>query len=113
MGFTYPYFLFFSDSLFNGASMATAAALHILVKTEKEALSILEQLKKGKNFAALAKRYSTCPSGKRGGDLGEFRRGQMVKPFDDVVFKKEILKVHGPVKTRFGYHLIKTLYRND
>ncbi len=92
--------------------MATAAALHILVKTEQEALSILEQLKKGKNFSALAKRYSTCPSGKRGGDLGEFRRGQMVKPFDDVVFKKEILKVHGPVKTRFGYHLIKTLYRN-
>ena len=89
-----------------------AAALHILVKTEKEALAILEQLNKGKNFAALAKRHSTCPSGKRGGDLGEFRRGQMVKPFDDVVFKKELLKVHGPVKTKFGYHLIKTLYRS-
>ncbi|WP_026294521.1 peptidylprolyl isomerase PpiC [Salinimonas chungwhensis] len=89
-----------------------AAALHILVKTEKEALAILEQLKKGKNFAALAERHSTCPSGKRGGNLGEFRRGQMVKPFDDVVFKKELLKVHGPVKTKFGYHLIKTLYRS-
>lgn len=92
--------------------MATASALHILVKTEKEALSVLEQLNKGKNFGSLAKRYSTCPSGKRGGDLGEFRRGQMVKAFDDVVFKKEVLKVHGPVKTRFGYHLIKTLYRS-
>ena len=92
--------------------MATASALHILVKTEKGALSILEQLKKGKDFATLAKRHSTCPSGKRGGDLGEFRRGQMVKAFDDVVFKKEVLKVHGPVKTRFGFHLIKTLYRN-
>ncbi len=69
--------------------MATASALHILVKTEKEALSILEQLNKGKNFGSLAKRYSTCPSGKRGGDLGEFRRGQMVKAFDDVVFKKK------------------------
>lgn len=92
--------------------MASASALHILVKTEKEAFAILEQLKKGKDFATLAKRYSQCPSGKRGGDLGEFRRGQMVKAFDDVVFKKEILKVHGPVKTRFGYHLIKTLYRS-
>jgi peptidyl-prolyl cis-trans isomerase C len=96
-----------------GIVMATAAAVHILVKTEKEALSILEQLKKGKNFGALAKKHSTCPSGKRGGDLGEFRRGQMVKAFDDVVFKKEVLKVHGPVKTRFGFHIIKTLYRNN
>ena len=92
--------------------MATACALHILVKTEKQANDLLSQLKKGKDFASLAKRYSDCPSGKKGGDLGEFTRGQMVKAFDDVVFKKEILKVHGPVKTKFGYHLIKTLYRN-
>ncbi len=92
--------------------MATAAALHILVKTEKEALDILDQLKRGKNFGALAKRFSICPSGKRGGDLGEFHRGDMVKAFDDVVFKRPLLKVHGPIKTRFGYHLIKTLYRN-
>ncbi|MBL53466.1 MULTISPECIES: peptidylprolyl isomerase PpiC [Marisediminitalea] len=92
--------------------MATAAAVHILVKTEQQALDILKQLKQGKNFAALAKKHSLCPSGKRGGDLGEFRRGQMVKQFDDVVFKKDVLKIHGPVKTKFGYHLIKTLYRN-
>lgn len=92
--------------------MATAAALHILVKTEKEALDILDQFKRGKKFDALAKRYSICPSGKRGGDLGEFHRGDMVKPFDDVVFKRPLLKVHGPIKTKFGYHLIKTLYRN-
>lgn len=92
--------------------MATAAALHILVKTEKEALDILDQLKRGKKFDALAKRYSICPSGKRGGDLGEFHRGDMVKPFDDVVFKRPLLKVHGPIKTKFGYHLIKSLYRN-
>ena len=91
--------------------MATASALHILVKTEKEALSILQQLKKGKDFATLAKRHSTCPSGKRGGDLGEFRRGQMVKAFDDVVFKKPLFKMYCPVKTKFGYHSIKTVYR--
>lgn len=92
--------------------MAVAAALHILVETEKQAKELLIQLKKGKDFAVLAKRHSICPSSKKGGDLGEFRRGQMVKAFDDVVFKKELFKVHGPVKTKFGYHLIKTLYRN-
>ncbi|MCH1414041.1 MAG: peptidylprolyl isomerase [Glaciecola sp.] len=92
--------------------MAVAAALHILVKTEKQALDILAQIKQGKDFGKLAKQYSTCPSRKRGGDLGEFKRGQMVKQFDDVVFKKPILTVHGPVKTKFGYHLIKTLYRH-
>ncbi|WP_252728266.1 peptidylprolyl isomerase PpiC [Alteromonas sp. C1M14] len=92
--------------------MATASALHILVKTEKEALSILSQLQRGGDFAKLAKKHSLCPSGKRGGDLGELRRGQMVKAFDEVVFKKELLKIHGPVKTRFGYHLIKPLYRS-
>jgi len=93
--------------------MATASAVHILVKTEQEALDILAKLKKGADFAKLAKRHSICPSGKRGGDLGEFRRGEMVKAFDDVVFKRPLYKVHGPVKTRFGYHLIKTLYRNN
>jgi len=93
--------------------MASASALHILVKTEKEALDILDQLKRGKKFDLLAKRYSTCPSGKRGGNLGEFQRGDMVKAFDDVVFKRPLLKVHGPIKTRFGYHLIKTLYRSN
>ncbi|MGQ8365533.1 peptidylprolyl isomerase PpiC [Glaciecola sp. 1036] len=92
--------------------MSIACALHILVKTENEAQSILNQIKKGKDFGSLAKKHSICPSGKKGGDLGEFRRGQMVKAFDDIVFKKDILVVHGPVKTRFGYHLIKTLYRN-
>lgn len=89
-----------------------AAAVHILVKTEKEALALKEQLAKGADFAKLAKKHSLCPSKKRGGDLGEFRRGQMVKAFDDVVFKKALLQVHGPVKTRFGYHLIKPLYRS-
>ena len=93
-------------------TLALACALHILVKTEKQANELLIQLKKGKDFSSLAKQYSLCPSAKKGGDLGEFRRGQMVKAFDDVVFKKDVLTVRGPVKTRFGYHLIKTLYRH-
>lgn len=92
--------------------MVTASAIHILVKTEKQAMELKLKLDKGADFAELAKKFSICPSKKKGGDLGEFRRGQMVKAFDDVVFKKDLLKVHGPVKTKFGYHLIKTLYRN-
>ena len=95
-----------------GIIMASASAVHILVKTEREANAILQQLQKGKSFAQLAKKHSICPSGKKGGELGEFRRGQMVKAFDDVVFKKPILTLHGPIKTKFGYHIIKTLYRN-
>lgn len=89
-----------------------ACARHILVKTRDEADNIKKRLDKGEDFGKLAKKFSTCPSGKRGGDLGEFRRGQMVKAFDDVVFKKEVLTVHGPVKTKFGFHLIQTIYRN-
>lgn len=92
--------------------MTTAAAIHILVKTEKEALSLKIKLAKGADFGQLARKFSICPSKKKGGDLGEFRRGKMVKAFDDVVFKKELLKIHGPIKTKFGYHLIKTLYRS-
>lgn len=89
-----------------------ASARHILVKTKEQAEKIKAQLEKGEDFAKLAKKHSTCPSGKKGGDLGEFRRGQMVKAFDDVVFKKDVLKIHGPVKTKFGFHLIQTIYRN-
>ena len=92
--------------------MAVASARHILVKTREEAEKLKQQLDKGADFAQLAKKHSTCPSGKKGGDLGEFRPGQMVRAFDDVVFKKEVLKIHGPVKTSFGFHLIQTIYRN-
>lgn len=90
----------------------TAAALHILVKTEQECLELKKKLDKGANFQQLAKKHSTCPSGKRGGDLGEFRKGDMVAAFDKAVFTGPELKVQGPVKTKFGYHLIKVLYRS-
>lgn len=91
--------------------MAVACARHILVKTEKQALELKSQLDKGADFGQLAKKHSLCPSKKRGGDLGEFRPGQMVKAFDQVVFKKPLLTVHGPIKTQFGFHLIETIYR--
>jgi peptidyl-prolyl cis-trans isomerase C len=90
----------------------TACARHILVKTREEAEQLKKRLDKGEDFGKLAKKYSTCPSAKKGGDLGEFRRGQMAKAFDDVVFKKKVLEIHGPVKTKFGFHLIQTIFRN-
>ena len=88
----------------------TAAALHILVKEEKLALDLLEQIKNGADFGKLAKKHSICPSGKRGGDLGEFRQGQMVPAFDKVVFSCPVLEPTGPLHTQFGYHIIKVLY---
>ena len=90
----------------------TAAALHILVKQEAEARVLLEKLKKGENFQQLAKKHSICTSGRNGGDLGEFRRGKMVAAFDKAAFTCPLLQPFGPVKTAFGYHIIKVLYRN-
>lgn len=92
--------------------MALASARHILVKTRQEAEDLKRQLAKGAAFDVLAKKHSTCSSAKRGGHLGEFPPGKMVKAVDNVVFKKAILTVHGPVKTQFGFHLIETIYRN-
>ncbi|ABI37705.1 PpiC-type peptidyl-prolyl cis-trans isomerase [Shewanella sp. MR-4] len=88
----------------------TAAAVHILVKHKEQAEDIIKQLNKGANFGALAKRYSSCPSAKKGGDLGEFKRGQMVPQFDKVAFSGELLVLH-LVKTKFGWHVVKVLYR--
>ena len=92
--------------------MHRACARHILVKTKEEADKLKQLLDKGADFSKLAKQHSICPSKKNGGSLGEFNKGDMVKAFDDVVFKGPLLKVQGPVKTRFGYHLIETIYRN-
>ncbi|MCD4687749.1 MAG: peptidylprolyl isomerase [Desulfuromonadaceae bacterium] len=93
--------------------MAKASARHILVPTEEECLTLKTQIEGGEDFAAVAKQHSKCPSGKQGGGLGEFRPGQMVKEFDDVVFSGEVGKVLGPVKTQFGYHLIEITNRVD
>lgn len=89
----------------------TAAALHILVKTEKQALDIMAKLDEGASFDHLAKRYSSCPSARSGGDLGEFKQGVMIGPFDKTAFSCPLLTPFGPVKTKFGYHIIKVLYR--
>ena len=82
---------------------------HILVKTEREAASIIERLKKGESFANIAQDVSLCPSKKRGGDLGAFSRGQMVKEFESAAFILQKGQISPIVKTKFGYHIIKRL----
>jgi len=83
---------------------------HILVEKQSQALEILERLKKGEKFAELAKTLSTDRgSGKRGGDLGYFGRGMMVKPFEAAAFKLSIGQISEPIKSEFGYHVIKRL----
>jgi len=93
--------------------MSKARARHILVKEEAACSDLKKQIEEGTSFADLAKKHSLCPSGKQGGDLGEFSPGQMVKEFDQVVFSAEVGKTQGPVKTDFGYHLILIDSRTD
>lgn len=91
-----------------------ASAKHILVEDETKCNEILDEINSGaKTFEDAALAYSTCPSKERGGDLGTFSRGQMVPEFDEAVFTQEIGKVLGPVKTQFGYHLIRIEQRTD
>jgi peptidyl-prolyl cis-trans isomerase C len=82
---------------------------HILVKSESEAKVVLERLKKGEKFGAIAQVVSLCPSGKRGGDLGTFTRGKMVKEFETAAFALNKGEVSGIVKTKFGCHIVKRL----
>ena len=91
-----------------------ACASHILVHSESQAKSLKAKLGKGANFAQLAKRHSSCSSAKKGGDLGEFAKGKMVKQFDQAVFSRgsEDKPFIGPIKTKFGYHLIQVLYKD-
>lgn len=93
--------------------MAKARARHILVSSREECEDLKKQIEAGAEFEELALKHSTCPSGQRGGDLGEFGPGRMVKEFDDVVFTEEIGETHGPVQTQFGFHLIQVVSRED
>jgi len=91
--------------------MPRAQARHILVPTQSECENLKKQIEGGADFADMARKHSKCPSARQGGALGEFAPGQMVKEFDTVVFTAEVGKVHGPVKTQFGYHLIEITKR--
>ncbi|MCL1965941.1 MAG: peptidylprolyl isomerase [Candidatus Bathyarchaeota archaeon] len=90
--------------------MSTKAhCAHILVKTLTEAQALKARIDRGENFSEIAKQASLCPSGKKGGDLGTFGRGQMVKPFEVAAFQLEKGQISDPVKTEFGYHIIKRI----
>jgi len=93
--------------------MSRANARHILVASEQECLALKQQITDGADFAVLAAANSQCPSGRNGGDLGTFGRGQMVPEFDKVVFSAPIGEVQGPVQTQFGYHLLEVTQRDD
>ncbi len=84
---------------------------HILVKHEYEAQDLLRAINSGKEFAELAKKFSTCPSAPSGGDLGIVGRGRLDEDFEDVAFALKIGEITSrPIRTRFGYHLI---YRTE
>jgi parvulin-like peptidyl-prolyl isomerase len=81
---------------------------HILVEKHSEALTLIEKLKKGENFANIAKKHSTCPSSKRGGNLGRINANKVVRPFWIAASKLKIGEItNEPIKTNFGYHIIK------
>lgn len=90
---------------FSGDVMQVRAS-HILVKDEKTAEKLKYDIDNGADFGKLAKKHSMCPSSDQGGNLGFFRKGQMVKEFEDVAFALPVGVVSKPVKTEFGYHLI-------
>jgi len=91
--------------------MTVATARHILVKTKEQCEVLKSEIEGGSSFADLAKQHSSCPSGRNGGDLGEFGPGMMVPEFDKVVFSADVGTVQGPVKTQFGYHLLEVTSR--
>lgn len=92
---------------------ALSRASHILVSSEEEAEKVKKELDGGLSFEEAARKYSSCPSSQKGGDLGEFPRGTMVKEFEDAAFSLPIGTVSSPVKTQFGYHLILVTERKD
>ena len=87
------------------------SAGHILVDTYDEAVALKKRIDNGESFEELASKYSKCPSAQRGGALGMFGRGQMVKPFENAAFNLGVGQVSEPVKTDFGWHLIKVYNR--
>lgn len=93
---------------------ASVNASHILVDSEDRANELLADIRAGKiSFEDAARQHSTCPSGKQGGSLGDFAQGQMVPEFDQAVFSMEEGELRGPVKTQFGYHIIRLNKKNE
>lgn len=93
--------------------MKSAIVRHILVKEKELCEQLKKKLKAGADFAKIAKQHSTCPSGKKGGELGEVKKGQLVAPIDKVVFTLPERELHGPIKSQFGWHLLEIKFRMD
>jgi peptidyl-prolyl cis-trans isomerase C len=87
--------------------MPTIGASHILVEKEYQAEDVIKKLSEGNTFESLARAFSSCPSGKEGGDLGTFGPGEMVPAFEKAAFALKVGEISGPVPTQFGYHVIK------
>lgn len=104
---------YFDENKEKYAQKEEVRARHILVEDEKTAKEILQELKKGKDFSELAKKYSNCPSKEKGGDLGFFGRGMMVPEFEKAAFSLKIGEISNIVKTKFGYHIIKLEERKE
>ena len=99
---------FFDENPAQFMGQETVSASHILVEDEARANELMAKIQSGEiTFEDAARQNSSCPSGARGGSLGEFGRGQMVKEFDEACFEMEIGELRGPIKTQFGYHIIR------
>lgn len=92
--------------------MSQATARHILVDSETKCQSLIDEIKGGADFAAVAKEHSSCPSSRDGGNLGTFGKGQMVPEFETACFDGEVGDVQGPIKTQFGYHVVEVTARS-
>ncbi|MDD6401717.1 MAG: peptidylprolyl isomerase [Lachnospiraceae bacterium] len=105
---------YFENNKASFAKGPSASAKHILVDNDERAKEIKASIEAGEiTFEDAAKKHSSCPSGQKGGSLGTFGRGQMVKEFDNAVFEGELNKILGPVETQFGFHLIYVDNRTD
>ena len=103
-------FASFGDYINPNLNVTEVRASHILVKTRPEAVKIRKEIVNGDiSFEDAAEKYSLCPSSVNGGDLGYFKRGQMVQPFSDVAFDLKVGQISDPVGTKFGWHLIKVV----
>ncbi len=103
-------FASFGDFINPNLDVTEVRASHILVKTRPEAVKIRKEIVNGDiSFEDAAEKYSLCPSAVNGGDLGYFKRGQMVQPFSDVAFDLKVGQISDPVGTKFGWHLIKVV----
>lgn len=92
--------------------MSQATARHILVDSQESCQNLIDQLNDGADFAELARQHSSCPSGRQGGELGTFGKGQMVPEFETACFDGEVGAVQGPIQTQFGFHVVQVTERS-